>query len=203
MELNNELIDNFKKAVYANIEFWAYEKMHENTPEDEYEEFVQEKTTSYYIGEFIKIVDNGDEILAFKLSPSQKSMYIDAGVTPPSIEFYDFLDNVFDEVFEKIKNSENVDELILEEAKKYLDFCIYVKEEIPKLQDNQSFYIRDMKIVTGEIREFSKGSEIKEDFIISEYSGIPGALCCCGSTYTEYMADDMWHCGECDNYFEN
>lgn len=41
-------------------------------------------------------------------------------------------------------------------------------------------------------------------YILSEVQEGGGLPCDeCNSTNTEYMTDDMWHCGDCDNFYEN
>ena len=203
-ELIGELINLFRKGVYAFKEVDDYEKLHGQ--EDDYEEFKLEIPYSYYIKKFFDIIDNGDNILGGPPSEDLIELYILDGIDYDDVKYYDFLLEEFYESYGRIEKSNYSQFIILLESDEYINFCFYVKKELPKLK-GRVFNSENKKIIVSELKsnfELEQQSTIEEeDYMIAGNSGAPGPKCSdCGSTYTEYMSEGVWHCGNCDEFFE-
>lgn len=199
-----ELIDLFKKSIYAKKEVDDYEKLHGQ--EDDYEELKPEISYDYYIKKFFNIIDDGDNILGGKPSKDLIKLYVLEGIDYDDIEYHDFLWELFFESYSNIEKFNYSEFKILLESYEYMEFCFYIKNELPKLKEGQRFDVKNKKIIISELKlkfEIEQKTNSEEDYMIVGNSGIPGPMCSdCGSTYTEYMSDGVWHCGDCDEYFE-
>jgi hypothetical protein len=201
--MSDELIDLYKKAVYAFKEVDDYEKLHGQ--EDDYEELKPEIPYDYYMKKFFDIIDNGDNILCGPPSEDLIELYILDGIDYGSVEYYDFLWEEFSESYSNIEKNNYSKFTILLESYEYMNFCLHVKKELPKLKKGQHFNLENGKLIAGELNfELEQQSAIEEeDYMIAGNSGVPGPKCSdCGSTYTEYMSEGVWHCGDCDEFFE-
>jgi len=193
--MNDELIDLYKKAVYAFKEV------------DDYEELKPEIPYDYYMEKLFNIIDNGDNILCGPPSEDLIELYILYGIDYSGVEYYDFLWEEFWESYTNIKKNNYSKFTILLESYEYIDFCLHVKKELPKLKKGQPSNLENIKLIAGELKlNFELEEQLaieEEDYMIAGNSGVPGPKCSdCGSTYTEYMSEDVWHCGNCDEFFE-
>jgi hypothetical protein len=203
--MSDELTDLFKKALYAFKEVDDYENLHGQ--EDDYEEFKPEITYDYYIKKFFNIIDNGDNILGGPPSEDLIKQYTLYAIDYDDVEYHDFLWESFWESYNNIKKDNYSKFTILLESYEYMNFCTYVKKELLKLKKGQPFTLEHKKIIVGELKlnyKLEQQSTIEEeDYMIAGNSVAQGPKCSdCGSTYTEYMSDGVWHCGNCDEFFE-
>jgi len=209
LKFNDYIFSLFKNAVLLNIK---REKIRNAfTNEDERDEFFDsEEGEKLYSDEddFIeKIVDAVDEsygkdILNFNTPDVMKIEFKKIGHIAPDRTYHDEIYEQYNYSIDAvIKKWDKSDEMLRKDAEKYFDFLVNLNTDIQKLEPYQSYSVQqDGRLVPGEIGK----SEVEvKDYMISGEPTIPGVMCDCGSTYTEYMCNDMWHCGMCDNYFEN
>ena len=195
-----ELIDLFKQAVYIEKELNDYEKL--NQHKSNYKELKQKISSTDIIYKFFKIIDNGNNILGGTMTLEEMIMYGHYRIPLPenNIKYYDFLIDEFFESYSNIKKSNYSEFEILIQADEYLDYCIFIKNELPKIKDKESV---ERDYLKSKFKTEQQDKIKKEGYEIWGNGGEPGPKCYdCGSTYTEYMSEGVWHCCNCDEYFE-